>query len=94
MFQTAMSRAVRRRAPPPPTPALSLSLTHLSLEHRDHRDHRDHGDHGYHTLAETPARRRTVVHTHADLTDQLWVKVMTYLEVSMNNVASKPTGDT
>lgn len=59
----------RRRPPPPPEPALSLAadLSELSL------------DQGYHTLADCgpPSRRRR----DNTLTDALWLKILSYLEV-------------
>ncbi|OWR41486.1 F-box/LRR-repeat protein 7 [Danaus plexippus] len=59
----------RRRPPPPPEPALSLAadLSELSL------------DQGYHTLADCGPPRRRRDNT---LTDALWLKILSYLEVS------------
>ncbi|CAG5014711.1 unnamed protein product [Parnassius apollo] len=59
----------RRRPPPPPEPALSLAadLSELSL------------DQGYHTLADCGPPRRRRDNT---LSDALWLKILSYLEVS------------
>ncbi|KAG6445509.1 F-box/LRR-repeat protein 7 [Manduca sexta] len=59
----------RRRPPPPPEPALSLAadLSELSL------------DQGYHTLADCGPPRRRRDNT---LNDALWLKILSYLEVS------------
>ncbi|XP_041982921.1 F-box/LRR-repeat protein 7 [Aricia agestis] len=56
----------RRRPPPPPEP-LTADLSELSL------------DQGYHTLADCgPPRRRR----DNSLSDALWIKILSYLEVS------------
>lgn len=63
----------RRRPPPPPEPALSLTadLSELSL------------DQGYHTLADCGPPRRRQQHRDATLSDALWLKILSYLEVNI-----------
>lgn len=72
---------VRRRPPPPPEPALTLTaeLSELSL------------DQGYHTLADCgPPRRRR---DHA-LSDAIWLRILSYLEVSGLPTQEIPPRDT